>query len=422
MTKKLLAALLALIMVFSLVACGSSSSSSTSSDADDSADTTAADDADAEDAADADADAEDADAAADADASDEAETVESYLAKLAADGYTIPSMTLTCATQASETNSISITSRLFIDKVTEYTDGAVTFDEYFNAQLGAGTDQLTTIGSGIADCGDIVTLYFTSDLLLSQITYCMPFSPSDPKTAADIMNDFVELYPEVLEETESNGVYTLFYKGIESYDIFGTVEINSIYDLDGNRFCVGGIYYSPWFQALGAVPMSSTIATMYQDYKNNVNDSGLQYASSWVEYSLYEVAPYWCQINMGSRACHIFGFNLDTWNSLDEEMQELFQLIADEVYIEYHEWLSSNISEWADYLTNETDMIITTISDEEKEEWVQLIFDYQDTIQMWIDDADAAGYDGAQMISDFLQIAESYGHEWPFDSSRYLTD
>lgn len=335
------------------------------------------------------------------------------------DDYDWPEMTLTCATQASEENEISITSRMFIDKVTEYTNGAIKFDEYFNASLGSGVDQLSNIGNGIADCGDIVTLYTPSDLVLSQITYCLPFAPSDPKVAADIMNDFAEMHPEVLDEVTKNGVHALFYKGIENYDIFGAVPVNTLDDLKGNRFCVGGIYYSPWFEAVGAVPQSATMADMYQNYKNNVNDSGLQFASSWIEFSLYEVAPYWCKVGLGSRACHIFGFNNDTWNSLDPEVQALFTQVADEVYDEYHTWLNGKIDEWAQELEAQPNMVISEMSQEDKELWVQKIFDYKDTLQMWIDDADAAGYDGKTMMHDYLTIAEGYGHEWPFDTSAY---
>ena len=333
--------------------------------------------------------------------------------------YEWPEMTLVCATQASEINEISITSRMFIDKVTEYTNGAIKFDEYFNASLGSGVDQLSNIGNGIADCGDIVTLYTPSDLVLSQITYCLPFAPTDPRMAADIMMEFVEMHPEVLDEVSANGVHTLFYKGIENYDIFGAVPVNTLSDLEGNRFCVGGIYYSPWFQAVGAVPQSATMADMYQNYKNNVNDSGLQFASSWVEFSLYEVAPYWCKVGLGSRACHIFGFNNDTWNSLDPEVQALFEQVAAEVYDEYHTWINEQNAVWTETLTNEGSMIISEMSQEDKELWVQKIFEYQDTLKMWIDDATAAGYDGAGMMHDYLAIAEKYGHEWPFDTSNY---
>lgn len=332
--------------------------------------------------------------------------------------YEYPKLNLSLSTPSAEDTGKSYDCRLFIDKVTEASGGNITFTEYFNAALAKPTANLETIGSGIADCGTVVNLYTPSQLPLAQISYPMPFGPTDGQMISDIMTQLSELHPEFYQEYEDNNVHVLAYKGNESYKIYSSAPITSLTDLNGRKIGMGGVYYIPWFQAVGAVPVNMPGADAYQAVKTNVIEGEFVYDSFAYEYKWFEVMGYIYDVQMGTRNNDVLAINLDVWNGLDAKTQELLESCAEEAYLEFHEWERNKVSEW-NQLLKDNGMEETVISTEEKAAWAEDALAATDTIQQWIDDVTALGYDGAQFMRDYFSIAESLGWEWVFDTSAY---
>ena len=120
---------------------------------------------------------------------------------------------------------------IFTELVTERSGGAITFKVFYDNLLGKATDNLNTLSSGIADLGTVCTLYTPSNLPLSQITYCIPFAPSDPTLAAELMYKVSEEYPEFYEEYEKNNVVCLGWKGNEPYKQYSKAPIGTVSDV-----------------------------------------------------------------------------------------------------------------------------------------------------------------------------------------------
>ena len=332
--------------------------------------------------------------------------------------YEYPKLKLSLSTPSAEDTGKSYDCRLFIDKVTQASGGNITFTEYFNAALAKPTQNLDAIGSGIADCGTVVNLYTPSQLPLSQISYPMPFGPTDGQMISDIMTQLSEKHPEFYQEYEKNNVHVLAYKGNESYKIYSSTPITSIAELHGRKIGMGGVYYIPWFQAAGAVPVNMPGGDAYQAVKTGVIEGEFVYDSFAYEYKWYEVMGYIYDVQMGTRNNDVLCINLDVWNSLDAETQALLETCAEEAYQEFHEWESAKCAEW-NQLLKDNGMTETVITEEEKADWAEQALSQTDTIQQWIDDVTALGYDGAQFMRDYFSIAESLGWEWVFDTSKY---
>jgi TRAP-type C4-dicarboxylate transport system substrate-binding protein len=332
--------------------------------------------------------------------------------------YEYPELTLSLSTMAAEKTGKSYDCRLFIDKVEAESGGKITFKEYFNASLSKPTANLEAISSGVADCGTVVTLYTPSQLPLAQISYPMPFAPTDPEMISEIMTQISEAHPEFYEEYEKNNVHVLAYKGNEPYKIYTNVKLANLSDLDGKKISMAGIYYIPWFQSQGTAPVSTPAAEVYQAVKTNVSQGMFVYDSLAVEYKYYEVMKYMYDVGMGARNNDTLCINLDVWDSLDEPTQALLEKCAQEAYDEFHQWEIDKMDEWHQALLD-AGVEETVMSYEERAEWAQEALAETDTIQMWIDDVTALGYDGSALMQDYFKIAESLGFEWPFDTSKY---
>ena len=330
-----------------------------------------------------------------------------------------PEMTLTCAGLDKEDTAKAHDLRIFIDLVTEKSGGKITFNEYWSAQLGVATANLDTIGQGIADVGTVCTLYTPTQLPLSQITYCVPFAPSDVAQAAELMDRISAQHPEFYEEYEKNGTVCLAWKGNEPYKLYSKDGFETLDDINGKNITMGGVYYVPWFESIGAIPVSAPAADLYQTIKNNLAVGSFVYDSIYCDFKLYEVEANVLAIGLGARNCDVIAFNKAKWDTLDENTQALLQECATEAMDEFHVWEADQMAGWEQQM-KDNGVTFKEMSEEDKAKWAETALAYQDTLQSWIDDATAAGYDGAAIMADYLKNGEEMGYTWVFDTSKYM--
>ena len=330
-----------------------------------------------------------------------------------------PTMKLTLAALDKEDTAKAHDLKIFMDLVTEKSGGAITFNDYWSASLGVATSNLDTIGQGIADVGTVCTLYTPTQLPLSQITYCVPFAPDDVEMASELMYKISEKYPEFYAEYEKNNVKCLAWKGNEPYKLYSKKGFKTVSDLKGKNITLGGVYYVPWFESVGAVPVSAPAADLYQTVKNNLAVGSFVYDSIYCDFKLYEVEANCLEVGLGARNCDVIAFNKAKWDSLDEKTQALLQECADEAMGNFHDWENEQMDAWVTEM-KDNGVEFATLSDEDKASWAKTALDYEDTLESWTSDATKAGYDGAAIMSDYLKIGEELGYEWHFDTSKYI--
>lgn len=330
-----------------------------------------------------------------------------------------PTMKLTLAGLDGPDTAKAHDLRIFADLVTEKSGGTITFQEYWEASLGVATANLDTIGQGIADVGTVCTLYTPTQLPLSQITYCVPFAPDDVTMASELMVRIAEKHPEFYDEYEKNGTVCLAWKGNEPYKLYSKNGFTTIDEFDGKNITLGGVYYVPWFESIGAVPVSAPAADLYQTVKNNLAVGSFVYDSIYCDFKLYEVEAYCLEVGLGARNCDVIAFSKDKWETLDEKTQALLKECATEAMGQFHEWENDQMAGWVDEM-KANGVEFATLSDADKDRWAETALAYKDTLQSWISDATEAGYDGAAIISDYLKIGEDLGYEWHFDTSAYI--
>lgn len=330
-----------------------------------------------------------------------------------------PERTLTVAALDSADTAKAHDIQIFTDLVTERSGGAITFNVQYDALLGKATDNLSTIGTGIADLGTVCTLYTPSQLPLSQITYCVPFAPSDPTLAAQLMYKVSEAHPEFYAEYENNAVVNLGWKGNEPYKMYSKNQITSVSQLNGIKMTLGGVYYIPWFESVGAVPVNAPAADLYQTIKTGVATASFVYDSIYCNYKLYEVENFCLEVGLGARNCDTICINKSLWDSFDDNTKVLFQSCADEAMAEFQKWQDDQMSAWVSEMES-NQVTISPLSDQEKSNWAETALDYKDTLQMWIDEVTGLGYDGAAIMSTYLKAGQDLGYTWAFDTAPYI--
>lgn len=334
-----------------------------------------------------------------------------------------PTVNLTTSAQQSETGSISMMTRFYIDMITEASQGKVTFTEYWDATLCSATENYENIRDGIADYGEVPSMYEYTPFFLYQIAYSVPFVSTDFALNGYALSALVEQYPEFTAANEAAGVYVSAIRGIENYICPTPQTINqddfTLSWFDGARLAVGSSSYSKWSEALGAIPITGgSAADNYEKFMNGAIDGAFSSDSLICDYQYYEVCNTIIELDIGARGSTLSCWNLDTWNSFSSEVQDALQGIADLCVEEYNKVLSSAIEDYENTIFNEKGLNRITLSDELKAEWCDAIVSNDDynTMKLWIAEAEELGYDNAKELMDsFVTCFEDLGYEFPFD-------
>lgn len=322
---------------------------------------------------------------------------------------------------STEDNAISINTRFFIDELKARSNGSIEVEEYWAGTLAGAAAVFEAISTRQADFGTLPSFTAPSQLPLTQISMAVPFGAVTPRQAGEALNKLREMYAAEFEkEYSSQNLVCLYSKGTENYNLITKNHIDSIADLAGTKVAVGGVYAPSWFEAIGAVTTAADATAAYQNMKTNVYPATFIYDSTYVQYSLYEICDYVLDMNGGARCPQAYVMNKEAFDSLDEATQKLVMECAQAAAEKYYDWMDEQIEIWEQKLIDEG-VEIVTLSAEEKQAWGDAIFAAEtNSIQKWIDTANAAGYPGDQMMSDYLQILIDMGCDLPYDVSAFL--
>lgn len=256
--KKLLAMLLALVMVLSLAACGGSTTGATE-------------------APENDASAAVGDTGADGDASND------------------PAVTLVYAEVNPLDSIVGQTATYFAEQVSELTGGTVTLDIQASGVLGSENDVLDNIlaGGDTIDMSRISAFALTSYGAQKSVLLSLPFTFVSRDHYWNFANS--ELAPEFLNEPQELGlpIRGVFY-GEEGFRHFFTVDpITGVDDLAGMKLRVSNDpVMNGLVESLGASPTVVSFGELYSALQSGVCDGAEQPIANYKSNAFQEVAPY----------------------------------------------------------------------------------------------------------------------------------
>ncbi|GAB6179828.1 TRAP transporter substrate-binding protein [Desulfotomaculum defluvii] len=235
------------------------------------------------------------------------------------------------------THPYNVAAESFKEKVEKETNGRIKIEIYPARQLGGDRDMLEQIQNGSLDMGFISSAVFSG------------FTPVlDGLQLPFLMGDYETLNKAVKSDESKallDALKNINVKGLAFYDAgfrhFVTIKkpVETPADLKGLKL---RIVESPLmldiFNTLGTNPTPMAYGEIYSGLQTGVIDGiEMDLAAIWAEKS-YEVAK---NVSLAS----IFPFptvniiNMDKWNSLSPEDQEIMQRVAWEVIDENHEFI-----------------------------------------------------------------------------------
>ncbi|MGR3704021.1 MAG: C4-dicarboxylate TRAP transporter substrate-binding protein, partial [Paracoccaceae bacterium] len=258
-----------------------------------------------------------------------------------------------------------------------------------------------------------------AEMGILNITYAMPFGPTDPQMVADAVEAGLRSTDGLLDQlAEESGV--LYIGGgiaIDGYNIAATQPIETRADLDGLRIGGAGPNLA-WLDSTGAVGVQGSYVSFYNDISTGVYDGNIGWMTANVPARLYEVAPYWNQVDFGAMYIGGVGVSLDRWNSFPAEVQEAFLAGAEAYAAGFFEEQAGNFMA-AEATLAENGGITVVLDPDERGAWVA---EMANPVAPWREAAMARGEPVDDLLRAYVANLETAGFTFPRDYLSELAD
>lgn len=214
------------------------------------------------------------------------------------------------------------------EAITEYTDGKITFENYWSASLLNALNVLDGVADGVADVGLIIPSYFPNQMPVHSWMFGFGAALSgstvhDVAAGGATALEYGLTYQPLIDEYESLNLRLLQGTSTPAYNLLCNPEINSLADAQGKRGRAIGAVWSDSVEALGMSPISIAYNEAYEGLQRGVFDCMVLNPNQLVIGAVFkDVAPNLVPVTMAQLQSSSWVMNLETWNSFPKELQD----------------------------------------------------------------------------------------------------
>lgn len=295
-----------------------------------------------------------------------------------------------------------------IKRVEERTDHTIRFIEGYSGSIVKVNEVLEGVQNGIVDIGGFCYCFEPSNLPLHAFQVMLPFGTMDPVQSLKIAQDVYAQVPyltEVFEEQFNQKLLSRIADG--GYNLGTSFDWNTVADLKDIKIAGAGLNLN-WLRFAGVTPVQGSLPEAYTGMRTHVYEGWIMFPSAWVNLKLHEPGPFYTTIGFGSITWHGLTINLDKWNKLPADVQEILL----EVAADYEEQTGSvNLDEYDKHIATLEGLItVKNLGPEVRLEWAKSLTSWPKSVA---DELDAKGLPASEVLSLALEAAEKRGYTWP---------
>jgi TRAP-type C4-dicarboxylate transport system substrate-binding protein len=291
----------------------------------------------------------------------------------------------------------------------------IRWTESYGGSLYKLNHTLEAVEIGLTDIGWVGTLWEPSKMPLQNVTYYAPFVTDDYQMIYEIMNELHARVPALTQAWTAQNQKFLGGSVLDTYHLMTTFPVDSIDDLRGRKILAPGPS-AAWLEGTGAVPVDGGLTTYYTQISTGVADGVLTILTGAAPYRIHEVAPYITLVGIGGQLTGGMSINLDTWNSLPDDIQT----VLTELGIEYSKGVANELGER--YETGLETMraagaIVSQLPAEEKQRWIDGL---PNIAGRWVEDTEARGIPAGEVLQIYMDAVRRRGGKPLRDWDREL--
>lgn len=253
---------------------------------------------------------------------------------------------------SSESGGLGTGIKAWQEEVREKTDGAVTFENYWSGSLLTTSDMLSGLQGGMAHLGLVIPSYYAQELPVNAWIAGMGAGASlaaERAVGAGGITAYEFLMSDgpARAEYESMGLTPLGATSSEGYTLMCTKPVNGPEDARGLRVRTSGDIWTRTIEALGMTAVDLPFNELYEGLQRGVIDCAVIALSALNSMSLEDVAPHVVPVPFAQLQASTWVWNLETWNSLDPEIQAVMHEATSTMFRATAEWFLNDSFETA---------------------------------------------------------------------------
>lgn len=207
---------------------------------------------------------------------------------------------------------------------------SISWNEAYGGTVIKVGGEIDALRENIADVAFVYTIFEPSRLPLLSVTFMAPFSSSDARQVARIMNELNTELPEMKAQWSNHKAIFLGTVATDSQYLITKFPAKTLDDLKGRKVAAAGSL-SLWAAGGGMVPVQGDFATHFNNLKNGVYDGVIAFSTGFYPSKLHQAAPYALRIDFGSMSMGALAASQAFFDKLPPEVQKVMR----EVGIEY---------------------------------------------------------------------------------------
>jgi len=291
------------------------------------------------------------------------------------------------------------------------TNHSIEIIEGYGGSIATLGEVLGATESGLLDVGAIIYPFEPSTLFLHNLEMKIPFSSPDPEIAVKAMRavfDEVPYMGDMLEQEHNQKVLGLWTTG--SYHLVTTFEWDNFEDLRGRTLTAAGPNL-PWITAAGVNPVQGSLGEWYTGLETGVIDGAVMFPEATAGFKLYEVAPYYTEIGFGASPQGAITVNLDTFNALPADVQQILVEMGAEFEANIAAWVKEEGEAAYDEM-RAGGAIIKSLTDEQRSDWANRLSELPNE---GAQEANSLGLPGSEAFRVYIRAQEELGYVFPRD-------
>lgn len=290
----------------------------------------------------------------------------------------------------------------FAGELEKRTNGEVTLKLFPGGTLAKARGMKDAIVSGMSTFGFIVNVGHTKDWPLTHAIMLpslgFPNNLAGMIAAGEALYTIYKEFPEIQAEHAHPKLKVISAMTTGPYIYQGKKPVHVPSDFQGLKVAS----FAPMSEIVkggGGTPVSSPLPQNYMNLQTGVIDASLTSLSSVQTFKFWEVVKNFTDFDLGGRIFNMICVNVDTWNSLSKEHQDLILELIPQANRKGAELMSANEAKAIENIAAH-DAVLYKPTGAEKAEWEALA---QSIEKKWVADMNAKGFKNAQKIVDRLK-------------------
>jgi TRAP-type C4-dicarboxylate transport system substrate-binding protein len=292
----------------------------------------------------------------------------------------------------------------FFAEIEERTNGGIIIEDHWNAELAGFFESYATCAEGTVDLTQSQVQMYPNFFPMEDITTLVSYDVTG-FGRAQMWQALTEEIPELNEAFANSNTKLLFRTS--TYPNYATMRegaaIRSFADFEGKKFLTTGEYDSMKWEALGMVPVSSQPEETTMNVQTGVLDGVYFTTVAVYDFGMTDIIKYmtFCNIAGGVFSCVI---NLDTWNSLSAEYQQIIEEAAAKVPALQDAQQKELDGEYGQKLAD-LGVEFFELSDADMARLTDTLIPIR---EHWVETMEAKGLPGQEVMDTMLELEQKY--------------